>query len=370
MDPVKNFAKVQLTQGYAAGAVSVVLETGNGAKLPSPATEGAFNLVWWNATDYGDPADDPYVEIVRCTARSTDTLTITRAQEGTSDNNHNIAEKTYKMLLGVTKKTIDENIKKLGGDGSDGALAISAGTTTLDLGGAAIFVKNYTSISITGSGKLAFSNPHDNGTLIILKSLRDVILTSTTEPLIDVSALGGKHGVSTGESGKFGITSEHPSPGGKGSSSKGGGGGTSMVNNGGVSSGDAATETINVTRFFSSIAVLLNRTFIFGCGGGGGQGGTPGTTIRGRGGAGLLIECGDSLNFTGKIWAKGEQGSSGTGSHYPGGGGGGGTVAIVVSYIIAESGTIIVSGGAGGTADGTGGVGGNGDFIITTFNKL
>jgi len=108
LDPAINFGKVTLSAGYASGITTVVLSTGDGAKLPDPATAGAFNLVWWNSTDYSDPADDPNREIVRCTARTTDTLTIIRAQESTSDNNHNTGGKTYKMILSITKKTIDD----------------------------------------------------------------------------------------------------------------------------------------------------------------------------------------------------------------------------------------------------------------------
>jgi len=108
LDPVLNFAKVTVSTGYDATATSIVLATGDGAKLPDPATDGAFNLVWWNDTDYKDPADDPNKEIVRCTARSTDTLTITRAQEGTTATAKNIAGKTYKMVLAVTRDTMDK----------------------------------------------------------------------------------------------------------------------------------------------------------------------------------------------------------------------------------------------------------------------
>lgn len=108
LDPVKNFAKVTVSTGYDSTATSIDLVTGDGAKLPDPATEGAFNLVWWNATDYPDPADDPNVEIVRVTAKSGDTLTITRGQEGTSAQNHNTAGKAYKMILAPTKKMIDD----------------------------------------------------------------------------------------------------------------------------------------------------------------------------------------------------------------------------------------------------------------------
>src|SRR3954462_1350916 len=108
LDPVVNFGKVEVSTGYDASATSIVLVSGDGAKLPSPSTDGAFNLVWWNATDYGDPADDPNKEIVRCTARSSDTLTITRAQESTSATAKNTSAKTYKMVLAVTKKMIDD----------------------------------------------------------------------------------------------------------------------------------------------------------------------------------------------------------------------------------------------------------------------
>ncbi|MFH0989892.1 MAG: hypothetical protein V1799_07745 [bacterium] len=108
LDPVKNFAKVTVSTGYDAAATSIVLSSGHGASLPAPATEGAFNLVWWNSSDYADPSDDPNKEIVRCTARSTDTLTITRAQEGTSASTKNTSAKTYRMILAPTKKMIDD----------------------------------------------------------------------------------------------------------------------------------------------------------------------------------------------------------------------------------------------------------------------
>lgn len=108
LDAVINFGKVQVSIGYDASATSIVLGSGEGAKLPQPSTDGDFNLVWWNNTDYTDPTDDPNVEIVRCTARSTDTLTVTRAQESTSATTKNASGKTYKMELALTKKMITD----------------------------------------------------------------------------------------------------------------------------------------------------------------------------------------------------------------------------------------------------------------------
>jgi hypothetical protein len=103
-DAIKNFAKVTVSTGYNAAATSIVLTSGGGAKLPAVP----FNLVWWNVTDYPDPSDDPNVEIVRVTAISTDTLTVTRAQESTSASTKNTAGKTYQMIQAPTAKTITD----------------------------------------------------------------------------------------------------------------------------------------------------------------------------------------------------------------------------------------------------------------------
>lgn len=108
LDPVTNFAVVEVSTGYDASATSIALASGEGAKLPQPSSDGSFNLVWYNATDYAAPHLDPNKEIVRCTARSTDTLTVTRAQEGTSGSTKNTASKTYVMVLAPTKKLRDD----------------------------------------------------------------------------------------------------------------------------------------------------------------------------------------------------------------------------------------------------------------------
>ena len=76
------------------------------------------------------------------------------------------------------------------GDGSDGALNISSGTTTVDCSNEPIVHLNYTSVSITGTAKLAFSNPYSGGTTIILTSQGDVTLTSSDLAMIDASGMG------------------------------------------------------------------------------------------------------------------------------------------------------------------------------------
>lgn len=139
LDPVKNFGIVTVSSGYNSSDTSIVLSGGNGAILPDPSTDGAFNLVWYNASDYFNPTDDPNKEIVRVTARSTDTLTVVRAQEGTSASTKNTAGKTYKMILAFTKKMRDDIDRILAGlpEGTmwNGKIvpSVSSGNLTLSL---------------------------------------------------------------------------------------------------------------------------------------------------------------------------------------------------------------------------------------------
>jgi hypothetical protein len=108
LDSVQNLVKVTVSTGYDQNATSIVLKTGQGALLPS----ASFNVTWWNSTDYADPSDDPNAEIVRVTAISADTLTVTRAAEsatgGGAASTKNTAGKTYKMILGITAKMISD----------------------------------------------------------------------------------------------------------------------------------------------------------------------------------------------------------------------------------------------------------------------
>lgn len=101
----KNFAKATVSTTYDDTATSIVLTTGHAARLP---TQLPFNVVWWNSTDYGDPSDDPNVEIVRVTAIATDTLTVVRACEGTAASTKNTGSKTYKMIAGLVASQENE----------------------------------------------------------------------------------------------------------------------------------------------------------------------------------------------------------------------------------------------------------------------
>ncbi len=108
LDPIRNFGKVTVSTLYDSSATSIELTQGGGGKLPTPQTDGSFNITWYNSTTFTDPSDDPNVEIVRCTYRDGNTLTVIRGQEGTSATNKNTAAVTYKMVLGLTLKMISD----------------------------------------------------------------------------------------------------------------------------------------------------------------------------------------------------------------------------------------------------------------------
>lgn len=248
-----------------------------------------------------------------------------------------------------------------GGTAADGALSVSSGTTTIDLGGAQTVVKNYSSISITGTGKVAFSNPHANGSTIILKSQGDVTITSSTAPCLDASGMGASGG--SGNGSEFGNGGGGNSAIGIGVATISGGGG-GYYNN----TGTASTATISFagSNFLPSV---YNGIYPYTCpGSGGGGGANNGTTGGGHGGNGgrgggvLIIECGGAWNFTttGGISVAGANGDPGVGAtQYHGGGGGGGGGCFIALYqtLTANSGTVLYNQGSTGSpgAQGNGG---------------
>jgi hypothetical protein len=271
----------------------------------------------------------------------------------------------------ATTTTTTQIGKNFGGDGSDGALVITSGTTTVDCLYDNVCTKNYTSISITGTGALAFSNPAINGTTIILRSQGDVTLTSSSTPNIDAMGMGASGGI-----GSLNTT---------GTETVGGNGTTALgifddTTHGGlgVTGGLIYTNLYNYSRSSTTIA-RKSINIAPGSGGGGGSGGQYSTGSNGtyggnggKGGGSLILEVGGYFNFTKAlgISVKGQDGISGTsgtgGNGYAatgaGGGGSGGFVVVLYNNLIANSGTVNTAGGAGGaggnSTDTTGGAGG------------
>lgn len=283
------------------------------------------------------------------------------------------------------------------GDGTDGALNVTSGTTTIDLTGANLVEKNYTSINVSSGATLAFSNPAADGTIIILRSQGNVTLagTVTGTNLGSTGAASGGVATNAAVQGIAGTNSYNSFGqtryGGAGAAStnsgnvraSGGAGGASTSTSGSNStaSAPAGAATGGTALTIGAVAVGLTGV-ILSPGAGGGSGGaasstTAGTTATATGGAGgrgagaLLIICGG--NYTdagGTINFAGTDGSTGTKvngttqfscSAGGGGGGGGGSYCALVSGTITSSGTRTVTGGAAGSSVSDGAGGNNGD---------
>lgn len=260
------------------------------------------------------------------------------------------------------------SFSKFGGTGVDGALTLAGtATSSINLGGASVVIKNYTSISITVSSSLLFSNPATNGSIVILKSQGSCTLTSSAASgTIVVSNLGA-------------------AAGSYGNSLSGGGPTAGYVIGGSFAQPGPSTE--GFTTGFAGIgahvapsSTLIDAAFA----GAGGNAGSNNGGAGGQGGGGLVIECGNGLNFTGTINAQGNVGANGTGSgswsgsycsapggggnadgggpscsntgtgsptttQGGGGGGGGSTIMLYNGTLTANTGTINVTGGNGGT---------------------
>lgn len=88
-----NGAVTDCDGGIAQAATTLTVS--DGSKFPS---SGNF-LVWvWDWATYPDPNSDAGGEIMLCTARSGNALTVTRAQEGTSDQIHATGERVSLYL--------------------------------------------------------------------------------------------------------------------------------------------------------------------------------------------------------------------------------------------------------------------------------
>lgn len=111
LDPVTNFASslVATAPSPATTGTSLIVSTGEGTLFPDPSAEGAYNLTVWPATDMPTVSN---AEIVRVTAKSTDTLTITRQQEGTSARTVVVGDR---IALTPTEKLRDDIEDNLGG---------------------------------------------------------------------------------------------------------------------------------------------------------------------------------------------------------------------------------------------------------------
>lgn len=253
------------------------------------------------------------------------------------------------------------------GDGSDGALNVSSGTTNLD--GERVY--DFTSVTISSGATLS---TNDQNKPIIIRSQGDV----TIEGTIDLDGKGGRGGMKeadepyveaeggwgTGSKRCYGLksnenaASDSQAPGG-------GGGGMKEAGTDGENNTDSGGESFPI-----SVNYLNKSQIVLGSGGGPGNGGRWNAINRsggagGNGGGGILIIALGKITISGTITCKGLNGQ--VGSAGGGGGGSGGCVILYSKEGITNTGTIDVSGGAGSNGNSRdGGAGSDGYSCLLT----
>ena len=101
-DPHKNLVigKVLTVPSPAVSGTTLVLRSGEGARFPQPSTDGAFNISIFPNGILPNPTN---AELARVTARTSDTLTITRATESSTARTIQAGDI---VISGITKKSL------------------------------------------------------------------------------------------------------------------------------------------------------------------------------------------------------------------------------------------------------------------------
>jgi hypothetical protein len=134
-----NNAATNLAASITSGATSLTVTTGTGSLFPNPTAPDYFLITLIGIS--GTP-----IEIVKCTARSSDTLTIVRAQEGTTASAFNGGDQVQLRITagvmqaaaqaGVASGAMVENTQTITSNYtiSTGKSAMSVGPITVSSG--------------------------------------------------------------------------------------------------------------------------------------------------------------------------------------------------------------------------------------------
>lgn len=151
-----NNATGALAAAYSDAATDLTLVSGQGALFPSPGAEEWFPVTIVDATNQ--------IEIVYCTSRTADTLTVTRGQEGTPARALGLGERVeHRLTAGALAALRDREV--VAGQIADGAITTSklaADAVTSDkIAFQTIQTNDLAPASVT-AGKLAFGAAESN----------------------------------------------------------------------------------------------------------------------------------------------------------------------------------------------------------------
>ena len=127
LDPAANFVRV--TTAEAVDNAQTSISVADASPFPDPSADGNYNVVIWDADNFPRPDQDSDVEVLRVTATDTgtDTLTVTRGEEGTAAASHPNGAAVH---LSPTAKMFSDIQTKTKGLSDDGT-ALSIGDLSI-----------------------------------------------------------------------------------------------------------------------------------------------------------------------------------------------------------------------------------------------
>jgi hypothetical protein len=252
------------------------------------------------------------------------------------------------------------------GDGSDGFLDVSAGTTTID------GTKQYSAVVVRGGTlqhTISTSIPGDSTCLTVFCQGVIAVLGSAAINLNGLGRTFGNGGTAAGSAGGLGGVGGAGGGGGGGTNGGGAGGACQFVGlnatGGSGTAGGAGASGGNASRTGFPIGgthAVHVASGLYGAGGGGGGGDGSAGGNGGAGGGGMNAVAAAVALASGATWsANGNVGVNGPAANRGAGGGGGGGVLNLNARNFFMTGTPTVTAGNGGSSGGAGsGAGGNG----------
>lgn len=194
-DPHKNFAysTVATAPSPATSGTSLVIQSGDGTLFPAPGTDGAFNVTIWPAGAIPTKAN---AEIARVTARSTDTFTLARAQEGSSARSIVAGDQ---IALTITSKLLTDIETAVGGGGLPDPSGEPDGEVLQTLSGAAVWGSDPGGGGGAGTGEDTLHTVASSGSSLTVDiangAVQDITLTANCTISLTSPAAGDAWGL-------------------------------------------------------------------------------------------------------------------------------------------------------------------------------
>lgn len=184
-----NFAATTLASGIAAGDLSLVVAAGQGALFPALSGGKYFYVTLVDALTGATR------EIVKVTALATDTMTIVRAQDGTSASAFITGDKVELRLVKASENTAirnDEFILTANKTLTVSESATIAATTITLNGNAQTFPAAAATIARTDAAQTFTGNQSFAGDVILTGAGKGIIFEGTTADAFETTLLAGE----------------------------------------------------------------------------------------------------------------------------------------------------------------------------------